>query len=790
MLAYVVYGQNNATIYGIVKDKATKEPLPYVNVTLKNVGDGAFQMGAISNEKGAYTLKGLGQGEYLLSFSFVGYAPYDKKVFVGKLSSFLDLGVVELAESAELLKETLIEGRRATVMETMDKKIFSIEDNLSQSGSSVLQAMRNLPGVTVSQDGKVLLRGSDRVSILIDGKQTSLTGFGNQTNLDNIPASAIERIEVINNPSAKNDANGSAGIVNIIFKKNLEEGFNGKAELYTGLGALWIKRENYPSSRPQYRNNYKLNPSLSLNYRKKDLNWVFQGDLFSQRQLYGNEFIERTFKDGTFIRHQFLENRTQTLYTIKTGMDWQPNDRNVLTLSGLFNRESDIDRGDLPYFNRDFSERLRYWQHQENGELTGVNTTLVYEHKFTQPGHLFKTNLNFTFQREDEAFVFRNFLPKTEGNDATRIVADENVRDLNIDYVKPLKQGRFELGTKLRWRYIPTEMFFTPGKNSILDLGAQGWANYNEYIGAVYGNYLFESKRIELEAGLRVEAAQINYEVIPTHNTYKSGRYDYLQPFPNIRIAYVVNDRSRFSAFYNRRVDRPDEPDLRIFPKYDDPEILKTGNPNLRPQFTQSFELGYKNSWKSGYVYSAIYIRFVDNILTRILTTPPGSAIVNSISQNAGAGQNKGIELVLEQRATPWLSVNLNLNGYINTIGAFSIENVYPFSVPFSAEKQQSYSGNIKINSAFRLSDNWNVQLTGIYLAPDIIPQGRIESRYSIDMGIEKEIQKGKGAIFVNATDLFNTMRVKKVVYGAEFTLSSIDFAETQVIRAGYSYKF
>jgi len=165
-----------------------------------------------------------------------------------------------------------------------------MEANISQSGGSILQVMQNLPGVTV-QEGKVMLRGSDKVAVLVDGKQTALTGFGSQTSLDNIPASAIDKIEIINNPSAKYDANGNAGIINIIFKKNRQEGFNGKVGMMAGLGALWIKRGNLPGIRPQFQNTPKLNPSVALNYRKKNINTFFQGDVLYTPTLNKNEFV-------------------------------------------------------------------------------------------------------------------------------------------------------------------------------------------------------------------------------------------------------------------------------------------------------------------------------------------------------------------------------------------------------------------------------------------------------------------------------------------------------------------
>jgi outer membrane cobalamin receptor len=195
----------------------------------------------------------------------------------------------------------------------LDKKSFSVAQVVSQAGGSVLQVMSSLPGVTTTQEGKIQLRGSDKVAVLIDGKQTALTGFDGQKGLDNIPASAIERIEIINNPSAKYDAAGNAGIINIIFKKAKQEGFNGKAGISTGLGALWQKRANLPGIRPQYQRTPKINPSLSLNYRKNSLNTFLQADWLYTETLNRNEFTERYYDNGEVVRQQVKRNRNTAM---------------------------------------------------------------------------------------------------------------------------------------------------------------------------------------------------------------------------------------------------------------------------------------------------------------------------------------------------------------------------------------------------------------------------------------------------------------------------------------------
>jgi outer membrane receptor protein involved in Fe transport len=295
---------------------------------------------------------------------------------------------------------------------------------------------------------------------------------------------------------------------------------------------------------------------------------------------------------------------------------------------------------------------------------------------------------------------------------------------------------------------------------------------------------------VEAELGLRVEYVGLVYEVDPNHNTYSSDGYDYFQPFPNARITVNLNERNKISAFFNRRVDRPDEVDIRIFPKYDDAEIIKVGNPALSPQFTNTLEVGYKKIWDKGYYYSAVYHRMANGTITRIATTVDSSNLIYNISQNAGKSYNTGIEMVFSQNLSDRISINLNLNGYYNQIDAFTVVNQYPVETTFTAAQQEIFSGNVKLNTTFRLPGNVDAQLTAIYLAPDIIPQGTIDSRFSLDMGIKKGIQEGKGEVFLNATDLLNTMVIRKTVEGNKFSYTSANYYETQVIRVGYMYKF
>jgi len=789
LFSIVTFGQNKVTISGKIIDKNNSQELPYVNVVLKFEKDNTIVTGVATNEEGRFILTDISSGNYNLEISYIGYKTKIQPLYVGSASAFLDVKSIEIEENIEGLKEIIVTSTQSEISQKLDKKTYNLAENVSQTGGSVLQALQNLPSITV-QDGKVQLRGNDKVTVLIDGKQTAMTGFGSQTGLDNLPASAIEKIEIINNPSAKYDANGNAGIINIIYKKNNTDGLNGKAGLTSGLGSLWERKENLPTIRPQYTFTPKINPSLSLNYKKNKTNIFLQSDYLYTETLNKNEFVTRTYDDGTIINQQTKRNRNTHFTTTKIGLDYNFNEANSFTISGMFGTEKIIDNGDEPFFDATNTNRLRLWQFLEDELKTTAMATVNYRHQFEQPGRVLNTGFNYTFHRENEKYFFTNILPTYTGYDSFKLISEEKVFDFNLDYTKPLSFGKLETGIKYRNRNIPVNMQFFPGLNTLIDVNAGGWANYSENIPAVYGTYSFENKKYEAEIGLRAEYVNLQYKVNPNHNTYQSDGYNYFQPFPNLRLAYKLNENSKLSVFYNRRVDRPNEVDIRIFPKYDDAEIVKVGNPALKPQFTNALEMGYKYNWDTGSIYSALYYKFANQTITRIASTVPNSTIIYAIFQNAGKSYNSGIETVVSQKVSSVYKININANIYQNQINAFSVVNLYPSINTFSSDTQKIVSGNFKINNNLHFSNTLDAQITTVYYAPDIVPQGRIKARYSLDFGIKKQVQKGRGEFFVNATDVFNTLLTRKKIQGSTFNYTSNDYKETQVVRIGYNYKF
>ncbi len=612
--------------------------------------------------------------------------------------------------------------------------------------------------------------------------------------MENIPASNIERIEIINNPSAKYDSKGLAGIVNIIYKKENSAGFNGDVGLNFGVGELTSRKENLPNIMDKYTFTPKLNPSLNINYRSKNINLFLQADGMIQKKVNANEFTTRTYTDGSpDINSQFLENRTQQLYNIKGGLDLYIDDNNKLTLYSLFQDEYHIDRGDVPYDYVSDGTRKRLWTWVEDENTRFINFAANFTHNFKLPGHTIEAGFLYTKGGEDELFQFTDSSAVRNSIDETHLLVDEIVTDMNVDYLKPLRSGRIELGSKVQLRKIPISYRINPGTNSILDSNLGEWSEYIEDIYSVYASLVHESKAIEVEGGIRAEQTVVSYDIDPANIYYtKNDSYNYLELFPNIRVTLKLNEKNRISAFYNRRVDRPGEFELRPFPKYDDPEILRTGNPYLRPQFTQTFELAYKTLLEDGSIYFSGFYRLIDDIFERIYTndTTASTTIINTIPQNLGKGTNLGFELVLDQKITDKWDVNGSFNWYVNTINAFSGTSIYPYPQSFSFAESKNNTWNFKLNSNLELPFQTDFQLSIVYYARNVIPQGMIKERYSLDFGIKKQVLKGKAEISLSATDLLNTFAIRKSIIGEGFNLTADNYYETQVITLGMKYKF
>lgn len=395
---------------------------------------------------------------------------------------------------------------------------------------------------------------------------------------------------------------------------------------------------------------------------------------------------------------------------------------------------------------------------------------------------------------EDESYFLNDSSSVRVGWDATNSRAIEHTTSISTDYAKSLPYGKIELGAKARIRRLPADYTITKGTNSIIypDLG--DFSDWGENLYAGYVNYILEKENYYIEGGLRAEQTNVFYKVDPTNIYYADNdKYDYFELFPSVRFTCKMNQRNKISLFYNRRVDRPGEPELRIFPKYDDPELLKVGNPYLRPQFTDAVELAHKFSWDNGSLFSAVYHRMINDQYLRILSiddSNPDYDIVSRIYQNTGNATNSGVELLFSQDISQSWKLSGSINWYQNNIIAYQGTLLFPFERTFSIASSSDLAGDFKISNEIMLPRDVTFQITGLYYSQKNIPQGKELGRSSIDVGIKKKLWDSKGELFLSASDIFNRFGIRQELVTEGLVTLYANYYETQIIRLGLKYKF
>lgn len=783
------------SISGRVFSQEDRQPLISSTVSVIKAGSGELVTGILTDNEGRFNVSGLASGVYDFIISYVGYKAVKRNVISGSLNKFLDLGNILLEPSGVELSEVQVEAQKLSTSATLDMKSYAASNFISGSTGSVLDILKTLPGIVIDQESRIVLRGSDKVAILIDGKESSLTGFGNQKGLENIPASQIESIEIINNPSAKYDAAGMAGIVNIRFKKSESKGLSGDVSLTPGIGMITKRKADLPTGMSSYSNNWKLTPSLNLNYKTEKLNIYWQSYLLSQRRLPNNEFTTRYYDNGNITESQVAENRSQNHYNFKLGIDWNPSPNQTITLFGLYDYEWHIDTTRVYYFgNGDYLTPLRRWGFYESEGTGFTNITLQHKYRFQQPGHELNSQILFTKGWEDETYNLRQNGPSPYpviNTDKTRVFAPEYIYLISSDYVRPLPFGRLEAGVSGRLRNMPITYTVTkdPGNTALIyDFG--DWSKWNEGLIGGYLNMVAEFAKLDIEAGLRGEYTGISYEFAP--NPYFSeDKYNYFRLFPNTRFTFKINKSNKISLFYNRRIDRPGEDILRIFPKYDDPELLKIGNPTLRPQFTQNIELAYRYLWKTGTFYSSLYHKIIDDFYTRIYVQDPTySEITIKAYDNLGSAKNTGIELGIDQKITKAWKVSASANLYSNTIYGHEGQIRFPSELSYIIEKRTDAPVYIKMTNQITLPHDFVFELTAQYFTAKNIGQGRELSRGGVDFGMKKSFLKNKFEINLTASDILNTMGLSQRIEAEGFIAEYQNYYETQILSLSIKYKF
>ena len=752
-----VSGQTSqkATVKGKVMDSLTSSPLGFASISIFNSSDKKLVNGNLAADSGDFTIE-LAFGSYYAEIEFMGYSSYITAEFIiSKEKPAQDLGPIKLVVAAGTLSEVVVQAEKSSMQLTLDKKIFNVDKDLANAGGSASDILTNIPSVSVDPEGNVRLRGSDNVRILIDGKPSGLVSIKGGRGLQQLQANMIERVEIITNPSARYEAEGMAGIINIILKKDNRQGFNGSVELVTG----------YPTN---------LGAAANFNYRHKKINFFINYGVTYRRQPGKGSLYQEVYgADTTFILKQNNSGRiTGFNNNIRGGLDYYFTEKDILTASYLNRRLQGKRITDIRYEDYIFNESnlTSISKRTQDEDETEPNSeySLSYKKSFAKKGHELIAEIKYLdyWENSDQMFT-QNYFNPNGTEDTSKAILQNSLNDefekqwlFQFDYVKPIgEEGKFETGFRSSFRNMVND-YVVSQQNTAGDFvplpGLDNVFVYDENIHAVYGILGNKSKNISYQAGLRAEWTDVKTTL---KETRQENPRNYANLFPSVHVTYSMPKENAMQLSYSRRVRRPFYNDLSPFVTFSDSRNYFSGNPDLEPEFSNAMELGHIKSFDKGSFISAIYYRSTKGKIERIRKV---DAEGNSVTRTENLLSEKAFGLEFTSGYSPfkWWKLDFNFNFFHADIDGSNIMPDY---------KTTTYSWFARQTSRFMFPQNFDVQLRANYEAQQKTAQGKRKALFYADLSMSKDVIKGKGTINLNVLDVFNTRRMRSVTNGANF---------------------
>jgi outer membrane receptor protein involved in Fe transport len=768
--------QGFGVISGSLHDAVTKDQIEYGSTALYRVKDSALLTGAITDTKGKFVFNNLAPGHYYLKASFIGYeVKYFSDIVISQQSADVKLGDIYISPQQATLSGVEVVAKKALISNNLDKKVITVDKTMALSGGTATDIMENVPSVSVDAEGNVSLRGNSNITLLIDGKPASQAGISSSDILNQLPASAIESVEVITNPSVRYDPDGTSGIINIVLKKKALQGFNGLVSGTIGT-------------------NNKYNGTFNLNYRANKLN-IFVGADARYNLSKSSSSSERTSTFGEVVNllKQTQEgNMHRNSLNLSGGIDYTIDTRNNLTLSVQKRKMSFGQEGTMVYKNYFGADSLqRYFDRYSNSDrsINSMNYTLSYKHTFAQKGREFTqdfvyndnkmdNNQQIDQQDYDITTLAKTGLPQLQLNYA---VNKNYFFTAQGNYIRPFESGaRIESGYKFSYRdmamdYDYTNYNYTSEKWENLEF-LKNHYDYKEQLYAVYGIYSNSWKKFKYQAGLRYEQVYANSKVEQTEKTYNKTYHSF---YPSLHTQYDLGKGRELQFSYSRRVDRPSPREMNPYVDYSDSLNIRQGNPELNPEYTNSLELGVMKYWDKYSLTSTAFFRNTAGLVEDI-TTIDSTGVTYSMPQNINNSKSYGFEFVASANPYKWLRVNSNLSFYKYWVSAIPEQNI-------PVTDQFSWSG--RVNATFSYSKNGSFQLIGNYNSPTSSPQSKREGNYTVDASMRQDFFKSKMSVSLRVTDIFNTRNFNSTTTGINFVSINKRYMESRVLYAGIQFK-
>lgn len=736
-------------ITGKVIDKQSSSPLEYATISLFTT-DSALITGAITNFDGTFSIDA-NPGNYYVEVQFISYKKQViRDIEVSNRNRNVSLGTIELAMELTSLEEVTVIGERSEMVINLDKKVFNVGKDLSNTGKTALDILDNIPSVTVDMDGNISLRGSENLQILIDGKPSGLVNTSNTNALESLQGSMIERVEIITNPSARYEAEGMAGIINIVLRKNANKGLNGSFEGTIG----------YPEE-------YSF--GTNINFRREKINYFLNYNIrYYERPGLGKSYQEFTLSDTSYITQLERDRlRTGLSNRIRGGADFYINSKNTITGAFLYGIDNQYTPTHLWYYDYTFTDppilmasstRLD----KEKEDEKDIEVSLNYEKKFEKEDHKFTFISQYMENSETEkSSIEEEINPPSENtgnNILQRSYNNESEKNLLLqaDYVYPFgNEGKFEAGYRSEFRNITNPYYVEEQDSNGIWNRLTEYSNNFRYIENIHALYVQAGNnfgRIGLQFGLRTEFSDVRTYLLETD---ERNERTYLDFFPTFHSSYNFSKIHSAQLSYSRRIRRPRFWFLNPFHTYSDSRNIRTGNPNLNPEYTHSFEAGYIANLQAFNFYSGVYYRYSTDVMERVSTVNDTTGITLVMPLNLAERQSFGFESNLTLHVQKWLTLSANFNFFRSiTNGDFEGENLH----------SDDYSWNTRLNTRLRLPKDIDVQTIFFYRAPRETTQGLRKAFYMMNLGISKDLLKGNATLTFNIHDVLNSRKFRFVI--------------------------
>lgn len=766
-------------IKGKITDATTKDIIEFVNVSIYD-NNGNLVKGAITDLDGNYIIQDVGKGSYTMKVSYVGYRTVEKKINVdGNKNMTLNLS---MREDTELLDEVEIVAEKPQMIFDIDKRIFNADHDLTSLGGSASDLLSNIPSIEVDSEGTVSLRGDEGVTIWINGKDSGLTSDNQSQILEQLPAETIDRVEVITNPSSKYSSEGSAGIINIILKKNINIGYYGGVQARATTAGMYNASGNINYSKG------KWDMFLNVGYRHHN----------GKSEGYDN----RTMNDGTYLNQTSEGKRKGDNMFTRLGVTFHPTFKDDISLNGFGMFGGGSNNRTINYLsNMPGTYQSAVRKTLGNDDMNGGNISMDYMHRFSEKSYL-SASASYNVWGMDGS---TDYLQDSQYADRTESSVQKQSSHMNnngweftADYSNQITENhKIETGYKgeLRSEHSPIEtMSGTSYGNLVPQNNLYNDFRYDSDIHALYVSYSGKINNFGIQAGLRGEYtltdAVTKYKNTDGEIMFDTYKTDYLDLFPSLFLSYSLPNNNEIQVNYTRRLRRPRGHMLNSFRNITDSTNISYGNPSLSPQYSNVFEVNYIKTWGLHTLTASAYYRGADNVFERI-TYMDENEIMNTTWFNVTESKSIGVELVAKNKLfNNILDLTTTVNLYYFKLDGFEFYDSRTGNLLATGDSEENFSWDARMIANVKLPYDINLQVTGRYRSKRTVAQGYRKPSYSLDAGLRKSFLDNRLSVAVNARDLLDSRKRQSITIGDDFRQESSNSFIGRNIGITISYSF